>query len=89
VIVKFLYRPVGAALGILAGLLASSLFRRLWRTVGEEEGVPTATDRHRGWKEVVAAGAVEGALYGAVKAFVDRAGATGFARATGTWPGRD
>lgn len=30
---------------------------------------------------------MRGAVFGAVKAVTDRAGANGFARATGVWPG--
>jgi hypothetical protein len=37
----------------------------------------------------VLAAALEGAVYGAVKAFVDRGGAAGFEKATGQWPGKD
>ena len=35
----------------------------------------------------MAAAAIEGAVFGLVKAAVDRGGATGFARLTGVWPG--
>jgi hypothetical protein len=35
----------------------------------------------------IAAAAVQGALFGAVKAAIDRVGAGGFAHATGKWPG--
>jgi hypothetical protein len=30
---------------------------------------------------------MQGAVFGGVKALIDRAGATGFARLTGVWPG--
>jgi hypothetical protein len=35
----------------------------------------------------LAAATVQGAVFGGVKAAVDRAGATGFAHLTGAWPG--
>jgi hypothetical protein len=38
---------------------------------------------------IILAAGLEGLIYGAVKAAVDRAGATEFERATGTWPGDD
>jgi hypothetical protein len=85
----FLYKPFGLLISVLGGVLASMLFRRLWMVVADEEDPPDATDRERGWGEVVLAAAVQGALFGSVKALVDRAGATGFAKATGTWPGED
>jgi hypothetical protein len=32
--------------------------------------------------------ALQGAIFGAIKAIVDRGGAYGFRRLTGSWPGR-
>jgi Protein of unknown function (DUF4235) len=54
--------------------------------VAHEEEAPKATDRQRSWKEVLAAAALQGAVFGLIKATVDRAGAKGFERATGAWP---
>ena len=84
---KLLYKPFGLLFGVLGGVLASMVFRRVWMAVADEQDAPEATDRSRNWGEVVLAAAVQGALFGAVKALVDRAGATGFAKATGHWPG--
>ena len=67
-------------------MLAGALFKRLWRVVAHEDDSPDAKDRERGWGEIVTAAALQGALFGTVKAIVDRA-AEGFERATGTWPG--
>lgn len=86
---KFLYKPFGVLVSVLGGLLAGALFKRTWRAIAGEDDSPNATDRQRGWGEIVTAAALEGALFGAVKAAVDRAGASGFARVTGTWPGED
>jgi hypothetical protein len=52
-----------------------------------EQDAPKATDARKGWGEVIAAATVKGAAFGGVKAAVDRAGATGFQRVTGAWPG--
>lgn len=86
---KFLYKPFGVVVSVLGGLLAGMVFKRTWRAIAGEDDSPHATDRQRGWGEIVTAAALEGALFGAVKAAVDRAGATGFAHVTGTWPGED
>ncbi len=40
------------------------------------------------WREVIAAAVIQGGVFGGVKALIDRAGATGFARLTGVWPGK-
>ena len=88
-VIKLFYKPWGMLAGMLGGALAGMLFKRVWRLLSGEDAAPTATDRSRGWAEVVLAAGLEGAVYGAVKAFVDRGGAAGFERATGTWPGTD
>jgi hypothetical protein len=46
-------------------------------------------DRDSGWRQLMIASAMKGAVFGVVKATTDRAGATGFAYLTGTWPGND
>ena len=39
--------------------------------------------------EILAAAALQGAIFAIVKALVDRSGAEGFRRLTGVWPGKD
>jgi Protein of unknown function (DUF4235) len=87
--IKLFYKPWGMLAGAIGGALAGALFKRVWKLVSGGDETPTATDRSRGWLEVVLAAALEGAVYGAVKAFVDRGGAAGFEKATGQWPGKD
>lgn len=86
---RVLYKPFGVGLGVLSGLLAGALFKQLWRILAHEQEAPAATERQYSWSEVVAAAAIQGAVFGGVKAFVDRAGAAGFERVTGVWPGGD
>jgi Protein of unknown function (DUF4235) len=85
---RVLYKPFGLIFSILGGILAGAVFKRVWSAVGHEEKAPRATDESRGWGEVVVAAAAEGAVFGGVKALIDRAGAAGFAHLTGAWPGR-
>jgi Protein of unknown function (DUF4235) len=84
---RVVYKPLGLLFSVLGGIVAGAIFKRLWRTVAGEADAPRATDRDKGWGEVIAAAAAQGAVFGGVKAVIDRAGATGFARVTGTWPG--
>jgi Protein of unknown function (DUF4235) len=83
-----LYRPLGVATGVAGGLLASAIFKQVWKRAAGEEHAPRPTDESRGWREVLAAAAVQGAIFAVVKAAVDRGGATGFKRLTGKWHGR-
>ena len=85
---KVLYKPFGLLFSVLGGIVAGAIFKRIWGAAGNEEEAPKATDATKGWGEVVVAAAAEGAVFGSVKALIDRAGATGFAHVTGSWPGR-
>ena len=85
---KLVYKPIGLLVSVLGGLVAGALFKRLWRAVADESDAPDAKDRERSWPEVITAAAMQGAVFGGVKALIDRAGATGFAQLTGVWPGK-
>jgi Protein of unknown function (DUF4235) len=85
--VKLLYKPFGTVAGIVSGMIAGAVFKQIWKVVAHEENAPNAKDANRGWVEVVSAAAIQGAVFGAVKAAVDRAGAVGYSRVTGVWPG--
>ena len=85
---KLLYKPFGLVASVLGGLLAGAVFKRIWRGLANEDEAPQAKDRDRTWHEVIAAAAIQGALFAAVKALIDRAGASGYAKLTGVWPGR-
>jgi predicted metal-dependent enzyme (double-stranded beta helix superfamily) len=83
---KLMYRPVGAVLGIAAGALAGALFKQVWKAVAGDDDAPDAMDEHRGWGEILAAAAIQGAIFGLVRAAVDRSGAVGVRRLSGRWP---
>jgi len=86
-VATILYKPVGIALSVAAGALAGTVFRNVWRLASGEKDAPSATDERRGWGEILAAATLQGAIFGLVRAAVDRAGASGFRRLTGRWPG--
>jgi hypothetical protein len=87
ILAKLLYWPVGIAGGMVGARLAGGVFERTWKLAGREGDPPKAKVQGYGWFEIVAAAAVKGAVFGGVKALVDHASATGFARVTGVWPG--
>jgi len=84
---KLLYRPLGLAVSVLGGLLAGALFKQVWKKVANEDEAPKPTQPDRSWKEIVPAAALEGAVFGAVKAAADRGGLKAFEKATGVWAG--
>jgi hypothetical protein len=83
-----LYRPLGLASGMAGGMLAGAIFKQVWKRAAGEDDAPRPTDESRGWREILVAAAVQGAIFAVVKAAVDRGSATGFRRLTGEWPGR-
>ncbi|MEU6171922.1 DUF4235 domain-containing protein [Streptantibioticus parmotrematis] len=83
---KIAYKPVGLVLGAGGGLVASIVFKRVWKMLGHEEDAPEATDEERTWREILLAAALQGAVFAVVKAAVHRAGATATRNLTGTWP---
>jgi hypothetical protein len=87
VVIKVLYRPLSLAVSVAGGVLAGKIFKAVWKRVAHEEEPPRATQQDRSWKEVVPAAALQGAVFGAVKAATDRGGLKGFEKATGVWAG--
>ncbi|WP_425568173.1 DUF4235 domain-containing protein, partial [Nonomuraea rubra] len=58
--------------GLLGGALASALFKRAWKLASGQDDAPDADDLERGWTEVLVAAALQGAIFGLVKAAVHR-----------------
>lgn len=83
---KIAYKPVGILLGIAAGAIAGAVFKKVWQIASGDDDTPNATDEERSWVEVLAAAALQGAIFAVVKAAVDRGGATGVRKVTGEWP---
>ena len=83
---KVAYKPLGILMGIAAGALAGVVFKQVWKLAAGDGDAPNATDEDRGWGEILAAAALQGAIFAIVKAAVDRGGATGVRKLTGDWP---
>ena len=85
--IKLLYKPVGMLVSVLGGVIAGAIFKRVWKVAAGEDDAPKATDAQRGWREVLLAAALQGAIFGLVKAVIDRGAAEGTRKVTGVWPG--
>ena len=86
---KFLYKTVSIVVSVLGGMLAGAIFKQVWKLAADEDEAPTATDVKRGWREVLLAATIQGAIFGLVKAALDRGTAEGTRKLTGVWPGDD
>jgi hypothetical protein len=86
---KILYRPVGLISSIAGGLIASMLFKQIWKRVsaGEDADPPGPLQSEYPFKEILLASILQGAIFAVVKALIQRQGARGFERVTGEWPG--
>jgi hypothetical protein len=85
--VKALYTPFGILFGVVGGMIGGAIFKQVWKLVSGEEDAPKARASDYGWKEILPAAAVQGAIFAVIKATLDRKGAQGFQRLTGVWPG--
>jgi Protein of unknown function (DUF4235) len=81
------YRPIGLAGGLLAGLISGVVFKQIWKKVADRDDAPSALQSEYRMREVIIAAAIQGAIFAATKAAIDRAGARVFTRVTGSWPG--
>ena len=86
---KILYRPLGLVSSLVAGVIAGSVFKQVWKhaTPGDSSDAPKALESEYGLKEILVASAIQGAIFATVKALVNRGGARVFQKLTGEWPG--
>ncbi|RBY82562.1 hypothetical protein DQ238_04600 [Geodermatophilus sp. TF02-6] len=84
---KLAYRPIGLLSGILAGTISGAIFKQVWKRIADEDDAPDALQGEYPMWQVILAAALQGAIFAATKAAIDRAGAQGFTKLTGNWPG--
>jgi hypothetical protein len=85
---KILFIPVSITGGLLAGFVGKKVFDGVWGLVDEEEA-PDGSQRDVPWAKLIAAAAVQGAIFRAVKTATDRGSRHAFMSVTGTWPGEE
>jgi Protein of unknown function (DUF4235) len=86
--VKVLFAPIGILTGLAAGFAAQKGFERIWAMIDDQDA-PEVEDRAVSYPKLLAALALEGAIFRLVKGMVDRGARVGFASTTGFWPGED
>ncbi len=85
---KLLYKPLGLLVSVLGGILASAVFNKVWTAATGQQEAPEATSAEHSTKQVLLAALVQGAVFGVVKAAVDRAGAKALRRSPAPIPGK-
>ena len=81
------YKPADMIGGMLAGLLAGWIVKKVWSLIEHGDNAPRPTDEQRGWREILLAAGLYGTVYALIRAVVDRGTAEGTRKLTGTWPG--
>src|SRR3954470_21859834 len=84
--VKILFIPFSITGGLVSGFIAKKLFEQAWGIVDDREP-PKPTQRAASMAKIVAAAALEGAIFKGARAALDHKSRGAFASATGTWPG--
>jgi hypothetical protein len=85
---KILFLPFSIGAGLIAGLIGTKLFDLLWGLIDDEEA-PDPKHRDVTWPKVLAALAIQGAIFRIARGVVDRSSRMGYERLTGRWPGEE
>ncbi len=83
---KIVFTPFSILAGLLAAFVGKLIFDRIWALIDDEEP-PEPEDREIDWVKLVAAMAIQGAIFRAVRGIAEHGARAGFQRWTGAWPG--
>jgi Protein of unknown function (DUF4235) len=84
---KIQYKAVGLLVGVLGGMLASAIVRKVWELAPGHDEAPEAIDTRRSWGEILTAAALQGAIFAVIRAAVERATAARAEKLAGEQPG--
>jgi len=83
---RLLFAPFGIVAGLLAGFAGKLAFDKVWSLIDDQEP-PEPEHRDISIAKMIAALAIQGAIFRAVKGIVDHEIRDLFRRWTGAWPG--
>jgi len=83
---KLFFAPFSIVGGLIAGFVGKKLFEQMWGLIDQEEP-PDGSIRRTTWGKLIAATALEGAIFSATRAITDRGARKSFLKLTGSWPG--
>jgi hypothetical protein len=86
--VRFVFAPIGIAVGLIAGSIGKKAFEQVWGLIDDEEP-PQPKHREIRWPKMIAALVLEGAIFRLVKGVTDHQLRRSFAGVTGSWPGKE
>jgi len=86
---KMKYKAVGLLVGLLGGMLASAIVRKVWELTPGHDEAPETIDTRRSWTEILTAAALQGAIFAVIRAAVERATAASAEKLTGERPGAE
>jgi hypothetical protein len=82
-VTKAMYLPLQIATSVAGGLLAGKVFTEVWQRISpSDQEPPDPKDLDRPGREAITAAALQGLVFGLVRALVDRAGAHGYRAVT-------
>lgn len=80
---RVLYQPLSVAASVAGGLLAGAVFNRLWKSLNSsDDPPPDPDDLSQSTSATLAAAALQGLVFGLVRAAVNRASAKGYRAVT-------
>jgi hypothetical protein len=87
-IAKLVFIPFSILGGMVAGFVGKKVFEQVWGLIDEEEP-PESEHRLASWPKLIAAAALEGAIFRATRVAADHGTRKAFAGMTGSWPGSE
>ncbi len=80
---KAMYLPLSITTSAAGGLLAGAVFTRIWERFDDSgQGPPDPKDLRRSGRQSLVGAALQGLIFGLVRAAVDRVGARGYRAVT-------
>ncbi len=80
--------PISIIGGLIAGFVGKKIFDQVWGLIDDEEA-PDSKYREITWGKLLAAAAIQGAIFRAVRKATDHGTRRAFMNLTGTWPGEE
>ncbi len=83
---KIIFVPFSVGLSLVAGMASKPIIARVW-SIFDDEDPPESSHRQASWAKVLAAAAVQGAIFRMTRTAADRGFRRAFLSVTGSWPG--